>query len=73
LNYNLKVKGAYPISIFSYGLARTDGKGPNGLGVRQFFDYTLAKCGPSRASALGYVPLAGKVLAEARKNVLLIK
>ena len=73
LDYNLKAPNAYPISIFSYGLARTDGKGPNGLGVRQFFDNVLAKCGPSRASALGYVPLAGNVLAKARQMVLLIK
>jgi phosphate transport system substrate-binding protein len=65
LNYKLAVTGAYPISIFTYFLARTDGKGPNGLGVRQFADYILQKCGPSRASALGYVPVAGKVLAKA--------
>ena len=72
LNYNLNVKGVYPISIFSYGLARMGG-GPNPLGVRQFFDYVLAKCGPSRASSLGYVPLSGKVLAKGRELVLKIK
>ena len=48
LNYNSNVPGAYPAAIFSYMLARTDGKGPNGLGVRQFADYVLQKCGPSR-------------------------
>lgn len=69
LNYKVAVSGAYPIAIFSYGLARTDGKGPNGLGVRQFFDYVLQKCGPSRAAALGYVPVAGKVLATAKTLV----
>ena len=73
LNYNLKTKGAYPIAIFSYMLVRTDGKGPNGLGVRQFADYVLAKCGPSRAASLGYVPVAGKVLAKARELALNIK
>ena len=73
LNYKLPVSGAYPISIFSYGLARTDGKGPNGLGVRQFWDYVLAKCGPSRAASLGYVPVAGKVLAKARQLALRIQ
>ena len=66
LNYNVKIKGAYPAAIFSYGLARTDGKGPNGLGVRQFFDYVIQKCGPSRAASLGYVPVGGKVLAAAK-------
>jgi hypothetical protein len=65
--------GIYPLSIFSYGLVRTDGKGPNGLGVRQWMDYLLAKCGPTRAANLGYVPLGGEVLAKARQNVLLIK
>jgi phosphate transport system substrate-binding protein len=73
LNYKLAVSGAYPISIFSYMLVRTDAKGPNGLGVRQFADYVLAKCGPSRAAALGYVPIAGKVLVKARQLVQNIK
>lgn len=73
LNYNLKAAGAYPIAIFSYMLVRTDGKGPNGLGVRQFADYVLAKCGPGRAASLGYVPVGGKVLAKARELALNIK
>lgn len=65
LNYNVRARGAYPISIFSYLLARTDGRGPNGLGVRQFTRYALEKCGPERAAQLGFVPVAGKVLREA--------
>lgn len=73
LNYNSKVRGAYPVAIVSYALVRTDGKGPNGLGVRQFQDYVLQKCGPSRAAALGYVPVAGKVLATAKTLVSKIK
>ena len=73
LNYNTPVAGAYPAAIFSYMLARTDGKGPNGLGVRQFADYVLAKCGPTRAAQLGYVALSGKVLATARSLALKIQ
>jgi phosphate transport system substrate-binding protein len=73
LNYNLAVPGAYPAAIFSYMLARTDGKGPNGLGVRQFATYVLQKCGPSRAASLGYVPVGGKVLAKAVSLALLVK
>jgi phosphate transport system substrate-binding protein len=73
LNYNVSVKGAYPAAIFSYMLVRTDGKGPNGLGVRQFADYILQKCGPSRAASLGYVPVGGKVLASAKTLVNEIK
>ncbi len=73
LNYNVKVTGAYPIGIFSYGLARTDGKGPKGLGVRQFQDYVIQKCGPSRASSLGFVPVGGKALAKAKSLVSQIK
>ena len=73
IDYNVKVRGAYPIGIFSYMLVRTDGKGPNGLGVRQFADYVLAKCGPTRASSLGYVAVGGKVLAKARQLALEIK
>lgn len=73
LNYNVNVKGAYPAAIFSYALVRTDGKGPNGLGVRQFQNYVIYKCGPSRAAQLGYVPLSGAVLAKAGQLVQLIK
>ncbi len=73
LDYNVKTKGAYPIAIFTYGLARTDGKGPNGLGVRQFMDYVIQKCGPARAASLGYVPVGGKVLAKAKQLVSEIK
>jgi phosphate transport system substrate-binding protein len=73
LNYNVAVPGAYPAAIFSYGLARTDGKGPNGLGVRQFFDYVIQKCGPAKAASLGYVPVAGKVLATAKTLVAKIQ
>jgi len=69
LNYNASIAGAYPAVIFSYMLARTDGKGPNGLGVRQFADYVLQKCGPGKAAGLGYVPLTGKVLATAKSLV----
>ena len=73
LNYKLNKRGAYPLSIFSYMLARTDGRGPNGLGVRQWADYLIQKCGPSRAASLGFVPIGGKVLAKARQLVNQIK
>ncbi|MBK9739604.1 MAG: substrate-binding domain-containing protein [Actinobacteria bacterium] len=73
LNYKLPVSGAYPVAIFSYMLVRTDGKGPNGLGVRQFADYVLQKCGPSRAPGLGYVAVGGAVLAKAKTLALNIK
>ena len=66
LNYNRAIPGAYPAAIFSYAIVRTDGKGPNGLGVRQFQDYVIQKCGPARAASLGYVAVGGKVLAAAK-------
>ena len=65
LNYKVQARGAYPIAIFSYMLARTDGGGPNPLGVRQFARYALEKCGPEQAANLGFVPVAGKVLRSA--------
>ena len=73
LNYNVKLKGAYPAVIFSYGLGRTDGNGPNGLGVRQFESYIIGKCGPARAAQLGYVPVGGAVLQTALKLAATIK
>lgn len=73
LNYKLNKRGVYPIAIFSYMLARIDGRGPNGLGVRQWADYLIQKCGPSRAASLGFVPVGGKVLSTARTLVTQIK
>ena len=73
LDYNIKISSAYPLAIFSYMLVRTDGKGPNGLGVRQFADYIIQKCSAERASSLGYVPVGGKVLAKAKELVQKIK
>ena len=72
LDYNVKLAGAYPVVIFSYGLARTDGSGANGLGVRQFESYILAKCG-SVATQLGYVPVGGAVLQKAIAQAATIK
>jgi phosphate transport system substrate-binding protein len=72
LDYNVKLKGAYPVVIFSYGLARTDGSGANGLGVRQFESYILGKCG-SVATQLGYVPVGGAVLQKAIAQAAMIK
>ena len=73
LDYKLAVSGAYPMSIFSYGIVRTDGKGPNGLGVRQFQDYLVQKCAPAQAASLGYVPVGGKVRQKAVQQIALIK
>ena len=73
LDYNSNIAGAYPIVIFSYMLVRTDGKGPNGLGVRQFADYILQKCAPAKAPSLGYVPVGGKVLQTAKTFINNIK
>lgn len=64
LNYNLRARGAYPLSIFSYFLVRTDG-GPNGLGVRQFVRYVLERCAPAQAAQLGFAPVGGRVRAQA--------
>jgi phosphate transport system substrate-binding protein len=73
LDYNLKSKGAYPIGVYSYLITRTDGRGPNGLGVRQFTSYALEKCGPEQAAKLGFQPVAGPALKQAVRLVPNIK
>jgi len=73
LDYKLEAAGAYPLSIFSYGLARTDGAGPNGIGSREFQDYLIQTCGPSRAAQLGYVPVSGALLEKAKALVSTIQ
>ena len=73
LNYNVKKPGAYPAAIFSYGLIRLDGKGPNGLGVQQFERYLVEKCAPAKAASLGYVAVGGPVRAKAVQLISKIK
>ena len=65
-NFQVQAKGAYPIYALSYGLASKSGTAP-AKASSQFFRYMVDQCGPNRAAALGFVPVAGKLGTEARK------
>jgi phosphate transport system substrate-binding protein len=66
LDYFIKSKGAYPLSIFTYYLGRIGGATAGDTASKAFLRYMLDTCGPAQASGLGYVPLQGKVLASAQ-------
>ncbi|MBU6148441.1 MAG: substrate-binding domain-containing protein [Actinomycetales bacterium] len=66
LNYKVNAKGAYPIGIFTYALGRVGGGTPASTGSADFVKYMINTCGSQRASALGYVPLEGKILDTAK-------
>ena len=66
LDYFVKSKGAYPLSIFTYYLGRIGGATAGDTASRAFLEYMLNTCAPAQASGLGYVPLQGKILASAK-------
>lgn len=66
LNYNVASKGAYPIGIFTYSLAKVNSGTPASLGSGEFIRYMVNTCGSQRASSLGFVPLEGKILEIAK-------
>jgi phosphate transport system substrate-binding protein len=66
LNYFVKSKGGYPLSIFTYVLGRSGGATAGDTASKAFVQYMLNTCAPAQASGLGYVPLQGKILASAQ-------
>jgi phosphate transport system substrate-binding protein len=74
-DYKKKVSGAYPITLISYGLARTaDNKNQNkAAAVKDYFEFVLKTCGPQTAGAGDYVPITGALRTTALSLVAGIK
>ena len=65
---------SFPIVAFTWILAYESGQGPaKAAAVRSFLNWGLGEDPQQQASALGYVPLQGEVLAKARAAVAKIR
>ena len=60
---------SYPISTLTWILAYKTGNGDKAASVRAAMLYLLSPKAQNQAESLGYVPLKGSVLAEAKKAV----
>jgi phosphate transport system substrate-binding protein len=79
IDFTKVVSGAYQLSIVTYGVApkwvapsatpkamSTDAKK---LAVRNFFDYIVKTCVPSKAASLGYVAIGGALKMSALNQI----
>ena len=75
INFKLKVKGAYQLSIVTYGLAPRNANYPTKstnatkLAVQNWFSYIVNSCVPSKAARLGYVPITGALKTAIRGQI----
>lgn len=75
INFKLKVKGAYQLSIVTYGLAPRNAAYPKkstnstNLAVQNWFSYIVNTCVPSKAAKLGYVPITGALKTAVRGQI----
>ncbi len=75
IDFKLKVKGAYQLSIVTYGLAPRNASYPTKstnatkLAVQDWFSYIVNSCVPSKAARLGYVPISGALKTAVRGQI----
>ena len=75
IDFKLKVKGAYQLSIVVYGLAPRNTAYPKAstnatkLAVQNWFSYIVNSCVPTRAARLGYVPISGALKTAVRGQI----
>ncbi len=68
-DYNKKLRGAYNLSIVSYGIAPTKAGTAKADAVRDYLTYFSKDCAPAKAAAVGYVALSGNFQKTALKLV----
>ncbi|MEO0024979.1 MAG: hypothetical protein RL196_1420 [Actinomycetota bacterium] len=72
IDYKANVKGAYNVSLITYGLAHSS-KHAKGATVKAFFGYVVNSCAPAKQTTLGYVALSGAIKAKAQQLIALVK
>ncbi|MEX1317446.1 MAG: phosphate ABC transporter substrate-binding protein PstS [Synechococcaceae cyanobacterium] len=60
---------SYPISTLTWILAYRSGNGAKAPAIRQALNHLLSPAAQNQASSLGYVPLEGNILNQAKKAV----
>lgn len=68
-DYNKRQRGAYNLSLVSYGIAPTKAGTAKADAVREYLTYFIRECAPAKAAAVGYVALSGKFQTTALKLV----
>jgi phosphate transport system substrate-binding protein len=68
-DYNKKLRGAYNLSLVSYGIAPTKAGTAKADAVREYLTYFITDCAPAKAAAVGYVALSGNFQKTALKLV----
>ncbi|MEY4409508.1 MAG: hypothetical protein RLZZ138_759 [Actinomycetota bacterium] len=72
-DYNKKVRGAYDLSLVSYGLAPTANGTAKAGAIKDYFTYFVNECAPKNAASQGYVALSGTILKKANEAIRKIK
>lgn len=70
-DYVSTVATAYPITIFSFGIAHKTYSAANDS-VKDFLNYSLTSCASAQASSLGYAQLTSTALSFAKKQIALV-
>ncbi len=72
IDFNKKVKGAYQLTILTYGIGSKSGNSAEDAAVEDFFKFVINTCMPSQASRLGYVALTSTMKTKALAQAALI-
>ena len=72
IDFTKKVKGAYQLTILTYGIGSKAGTTAEDAAVEDYFKFVINTCMPSQASRLGYVALTSTMKTKALAQAALI-
>lgn len=72
IDFTKKVKGAYQLTILTYGIGAKAGTAAEDTAVEDYFKFVINTCMPAQASRLGYVALTGTMKTKALQQAALI-
>lgn len=72
-DYNQQVRGAYNLSLVSYGLAPTKLGTPKAAAIADYLTFFVNTCSQQNAAQQGYVALSGAFLRKANELIRKIK
>ncbi len=72
IDFTKKIKGAYQLTIVTYGLAPKGGTTTKAAAVEGWFKYVVSSCIPTKGAGLGYVALPTKLKNAALAQIATI-
>jgi ABC-type phosphate transport system substrate-binding protein len=72
-DYNKKIRGAYDLSLVSYGIAPTKLGTPKAAAIADYLKFFVNTCSQQNAAQQGYVALSGTLLRKANELIGRIK